>query len=135
MCAAARILAAAVAPAIGCRHAVRSAGKTIENQPGARAVRTATRIGLTKPWGKFAAKCAAPRARARASITWEPGCAAGFGEGGMARSAMLIACVVAACLALSPALAQTGFDRPGGDLMSFPVNSGDPAVCAARCER
>src|SRR3974390_1269114 len=30
--------------------------------------------------------------------------------------------------------AQTGYDRPGGDYASAPVPSGDPAVCAARCE-
>jgi hypothetical protein len=34
-----------------------------------------------------------------------------------------------------PAAAQVGFDRPGGDLLSFPMRSGDPAQCAARCER
>ena len=37
-------------------------------------------------------------------------------------------------LALS-ALAQSGFDRPGGDYASAPVTNGDPAVCATRCER
>jgi PAN domain len=37
--------------------------------------------------------------------------------------------------AISPAQAQVGFDRPGGDYSSFPIRSGDPAVCAARCER
>jgi hypothetical protein len=31
--------------------------------------------------------------------------------------------------------AQVGFDRPGGDYTNFPVRSGDPAVCAQRCER
>lgn len=31
--------------------------------------------------------------------------------------------------------AQSGFDRPGGDYASAPVPSGDPAVCAAQCER
>jgi hypothetical protein len=35
----------------------------------------------------------------------------------------------------TPACAQLGFDRPGGDYASAPVPSGDPAVCAARCER
>jgi len=30
---------------------------------------------------------------------------------------------------------QVGFDRPGGDYASFPMRSGDPAQCAARCER
>jgi hypothetical protein len=40
--------------------------------------------------------------------------------------------MVAAC---SPALAQSGFDRRGGDYTSFRVLNGDPAICAARCER
>jgi hypothetical protein len=34
----------------------------------------------------------------------------------------------------APALAQVGYDRPGGDYASGPVPNGDPAVCAARCE-
>jgi hypothetical protein len=32
------------------------------------------------------------------------------------------------------ALAQSGFDRPGGDYASAAVANGDPAVCATRCE-
>ena len=32
------------------------------------------------------------------------------------------------------ALAQTGYDRRGGDYHKFTVKNGDPAVCAARCE-
>ena len=50
---------------------------------------------------------------------------------------LLLACLIAPLLAaaLSPALAQTGFDRPGGDYANFSVTSGDPAACAARCER
>jgi hypothetical protein len=32
------------------------------------------------------------------------------------------------------AAAQSGYDRPGGDYASAPVASGDPAICAARCE-
>jgi hypothetical protein len=40
-----------------------------------------------------------------------------------------------AALISFPAAAQVGFDRPGGDYTSFPVRSGDPAACAARCER
>src|SRR5215467_6283285 len=44
---------------------------------------------------------------------------------------ILILCL----LAIAPAYAQTGFDRPGGDFLSFPLRSGDPAACAARCER
>jgi hypothetical protein len=34
-----------------------------------------------------------------------------------------------------PVSAQTGFDRPGGDYSRFTVQSGDPEVCSARCER
>jgi hypothetical protein len=37
--------------------------------------------------------------------------------------------------AVAPVLAQVGFDRRGGDYANFVVRSGDPAVCAARCER
>src|SRR5215475_14902379 len=33
------------------------------------------------------------------------------------------------------AQAQSGFDRRGGDYANFPIRNGDPAVCAARCER
>jgi hypothetical protein len=33
------------------------------------------------------------------------------------------------------AKAQVGYDRPGGDYVSAPLRSGDPAQCAARCER
>src|ERR1700741_4005614 len=44
--------------------------------------------------------------------------------------------LAAMCLAMSaPAQAQSGYDRPGGDYLSFPIRSGDPAACAARCER
>src|SRR3982074_1947635 len=35
----------------------------------------------------------------------------------------------------APARAQVNFDRPGGDYASFPMRSGDPVQCAARCER
>jgi PAN domain len=35
----------------------------------------------------------------------------------------------------APAAAQSGYDRPGADYASAPVPSGDPAVCASRCER
>jgi hypothetical protein len=35
----------------------------------------------------------------------------------------------------APAFAQSGFDRPGGDYANAAVPNGDPAVCAARCER
>jgi hypothetical protein len=35
----------------------------------------------------------------------------------------------------APARGQAAFDRPGGDYSNFVVRSGDPAVCAARCDR
>lgn len=43
--------------------------------------------------------------------------------------------LIVLALAGAPARAQVGFDRPGGDYASFPMRSGDPAQCAARCER
>jgi hypothetical protein len=45
------------------------------------------------------------------------------------------ALTLAAAGLCSSAQAQTGFDRRGGDYTSFPIRSGDPALCAARCER
>ena len=53
---------------------------------------------------------------------------------------LLRACVVtlaflAAAASARPALAQANFDRPGGDYLSAPVISGDPAECALVCER
>ena len=39
--------------------------------------------------------------------------------------------VLALC---APALAQSGYDRRGGDYLKFEVKTGDPAACAARCE-
>jgi len=33
------------------------------------------------------------------------------------------------------ARAQLGYDRPGGNYYNYTVRSGDPAVCAAHCER
>lgn len=40
-----------------------------------------------------------------------------------------------AVLTAAPAAGQVGYDRWGGDYASFTVRSGDPASCAARCER
>jgi hypothetical protein len=48
--------------------------------------------------------------------------------------AVLIA-AAAVIAAATPAAAQSGYDRPGGDFASAPVANGDPAVCATRCER
>ena len=52
--------------------------------------------------------------------------------------AAVIVCAVialASFAAFTGALAQTGFDRPGGDYSNFAVRSGDPNACAARCDR
>jgi hypothetical protein len=38
-------------------------------------------------------------------------------------------------LTAAPAVAQVAYDRPGGDYASGLLRSGDPAQCAARCER
>lgn len=48
---------------------------------------------------------------------------------------ILLCAALLAGVCCAPAHAQVGFDRPGGDYASFHVRSGDPAVCAARCER
>jgi hypothetical protein len=42
--------------------------------------------------------------------------------------------IALALFGLTCSFAQTGFDRPGGDYSSAPVPTGDPAVCASRCE-
>src|ERR1700692_5029032 len=42
-----------------------------------------------------------------------------------------IALLAATVPAIAPALAQSGFDRPGGDYTSATVPTGDPAGCAA----
>lgn len=47
----------------------------------------------------------------------------------------LVLGLTAALAAAGPAAAQSGFDRIGGDYLKFEIRSGDPAVCAARCER
>jgi len=62
----------------------------------------------------------------------------GAGQAGreIMRAFLIFAACIVALLAASPdAYAQAGYDRPGGDYTSFPVRSGDPAACAARCER
>ena len=50
--------------------------------------------------------------------------------------ALVLAALTLAVLAQAgPAQAQSGFDRRGGDYSNFQIRNGDPAVCAARCER
>src|SRR5437660_1539157 len=53
----------------------------------------------------------------------------------MQRCWLYLGLLMALVLPGSPAQAQVGFDRPGGDYASFPMRSADPAQCAARCER
>jgi hypothetical protein len=58
-------------------------------------------------------------------------------EIGMRRRWLRLGCgVLLACVAwCGSALAQLGYDRPGGDYASFMIRSGDPGQCATRCER
>ena len=58
----------------------------------------------------------------------------------MIRVSLVLRLIVAVALGLPLAApptahAQVGFDRRGGDYTSFAVRSGDPALCAARCDR
>ena len=56
-------------------------------------------------------------------------------KGLAARMLRLFFLSLAFLLACAQAQAQVGFDRKGGDYSSFTVRSGDPNVCAGRCER
>src|SRR5260221_618967 len=56
-------------------------------------------------------------------------------RGRLLRACLVISAVLAAANAARPAQAQANFDRPGGDYLSSPVPSGDPADCALQCER
>jgi PAN domain len=47
----------------------------------------------------------------------------------------VLALIAVTAVAAGPAQAQTGYDRRGGDYLSFQIRNGDPADCAARCER
>jgi hypothetical protein len=51
------------------------------------------------------------------------------------RAWLVTLALLAVADATRPALAQTNFDRPGGDYQSSLVASGDPADCALACER
>jgi hypothetical protein len=58
-------------------------------------------------------------------------------EGNMVRAVFLgfaVLVCAAAYAGTTPAHAQSGYDRPGGDFTSATVPNGDPAICAARCE-
>ena len=45
-----------------------------------------------------------------------------------------VAVMVSIAAGSGDASAQSGYERPGGDYAHAPVASGDPAVCASRCE-
>src|SRR5262245_36225369 len=52
------------------------------------------------------------------------------------RSFFLLACGLGLLAGLaSDVTAQTGYDRRGGDYSRFVVATGDPEICAQRCER
>ena len=53
----------------------------------------------------------------------------------MNRTVVGLTLLIVAGVFASSAPAQIGFDRRGGDYLNFPVRSGDPALCAARCDR
>jgi PAN domain len=54
----------------------------------------------------------------------------------MMRAFIALTVLIAALFCpVPPSSAQVGFDRRGSDYTSFPVRSGDPAVCASRCDR
>jgi len=55
--------------------------------------------------------------------------------GRLFRAGVVTFALLAAGAFARPALAQADFDRPGGDYLSSPVTSGDPADCALVCER
>lgn len=48
---------------------------------------------------------------------------------------IILLLLASVCLPSTSARAQLGFDRPGGDYAAVTIRSGDPAACAARCER
>jgi hypothetical protein len=52
-----------------------------------------------------------------------------------ALAALALAVGSLAAMMPGPAQAQSGFDRRGGDYLHFEIRTGDPAVCASRCER
>ncbi len=51
------------------------------------------------------------------------------------RLAAIAVCLAALMLGSVTARGQVGFDRPGGDYSAAGVRNGDPAACAARCDR
>ena len=58
-----------------------------------------------------------------------------MGIGRLVRACVVTLALLAASAPAREAAAQANFDRPGGDYLSAPVTSGDPADCALVCER
>jgi hypothetical protein len=58
-----------------------------------------------------------------------------MGIGRLFRACLTTLILFAAACGVRPAAAQSNFDRPGGDYLTAPVTSGDPADCALLCER
>jgi len=58
-----------------------------------------------------------------------------MGIGRLVRACLVTLAFLAAAVPARQAAAQANFDRPGGDYLSAPVASGDPADCALVCER
>jgi len=54
---------------------------------------------------------------------------------GLLRACLLVLAVAAAALTPRASLAQSNFDRIGGDYLRAPLSSGDPNDCALMCER
>jgi PAN domain len=77
------------------------------------------------------------RLRPRGSLTWIAGQGARAREPVMRPPGIRLGLGLLAALTtfIAAAQGQVGFDRPGGDYANFPMRSGDPAQCAARCER
>ncbi len=58
-----------------------------------------------------------------------------MGIGRLLRACVVTLAFLATVIVAREGLAQANFDRPGGDYLSSPVTSGDPADCALVCER
>jgi hypothetical protein len=57
-----------------------------------------------------------------------------MGKGRLLGACVMLLVGLSAVLGMRPVQAQANFDRPGGDYLSSPVASGDPADCALVCE-
>ena len=79
------------------------------------------------PYRLMAIKCGLANAHSKAIAM--------MGTVRLLRACLVALALLAASTSARPALAQANFDRPGGDYLSSPVPSGDPADCALVCER